>query len=160
MSSPQQRPDWNQYFFNITLEVARRASCLRRQIGAIVVRDKRIIATGYNGAPPGVRSSMEIGSCLRDERGIASGTHHEICRGLHAEQNAILQAARFGTPAQGGTLYCTHQPCSICAKIIIGAGIVEVKYLYGYPDELTQEYFLEAQIPCVHYHYSKDGNSS
>ncbi|MBB5021905.1 deoxycytidylate deaminase [Desulfurispira natronophila] len=159
MTPPRVRPDWDEYFFNITLEVARRASCLRRQIGAIVVRDKRIIATGYNGAPPGVRSSMEIGSCLRDERGIASGTHHEICRGLHAEQNAILQAARFGTSAQGSTLYCTHQPCSICAKIIIGAGIVEVKYLYGYPDTLTQQYFAEAGIPCHHSSHPRGGSN-
>ncbi|ADU65829.1 cytidine/deoxycytidylate deaminase family protein [Desulfurispirillum indicum] len=143
------RPGWDQYFMNITAEVGRRSSCLRRQIGAIIVREKRIIATGYNGAPPGVRSSMEIGSCLRDERNIPSGTQHEICRGLHAEQNAILQAARFGTSVEGATLYCTHQPCSICAKIIIGAGIREVKYVHGYPDEMTRQYFEEANIDCI-----------
>lgn len=154
---PHTRPDWDHYFFNITREVARRSSCLRRAVGAVVVVDKRIISTGYNGAPPGVRSSHEIGSCLRDERGIASGTHHEVCRGLHAEQNAILQAARFGTSINGATLYCTHQPCSICAKMIIGAGIRAVKYLEPYPDELSEGYFREAKVIVEQFAYEKAG---
>lgn len=146
-----QRPGWDAYFLDIARQVARRSSCLRRQVGALIVRDKRIVATGYNGAPPGVQSSYEIGSCLRDERNIASGTCHEICRGLHAEQNALLQAARFGTPVEGSVLYCTHQPCVICSKMIIGAGIRCIMYLEPYPDELGAQLLRAAGVESQHH---------
>jgi len=129
----------------ITRQVATRSTCLRRQIGAVIVRERRILATGYNGTPSGVRHCDEVG-CLRDQLKIPSGERHELCRGIHAEQNAVIQAARSGTSVVGSTLYCTHQPCILCAKILINAGIVEIVFSGAYPDELSREMLEEA---CV-----------
>lgn len=139
------RPSWEEYFFQIALQVASRSTCMRRQVGAVLVKDKRILATGYNGAPKGISHCIEVG-CLREELGVPSGERHELCRALHAEQNAIAQAALHGVKIEGATLYCTHQPCSLCAKMIINAGIAEVWFDEGYPDELAAGFFAEAGI--------------
>lgn len=130
--------------------VKTRSTCLRRQVGALVVRDKRILATGYNGAPMGCKHCAEIG-CLRDKLNIPSGQRQELCRASHAEQNAIAQAAYSGTSIKGGTLYITHQPCSICAKMIINAGIVKVVFRGDYPDDLAMDLLQEAGIRVVKY---------
>jgi len=140
------RPCWEEYFMEITRLVAKRATCLRRQVGAVLVRDKRILATGYNGSPSGLAHCLEIG-CLREKLNIPSGERHELCRGLHAEQNAIIQAAFHGIRIQGATLYCTNHPCVICTKMIINAGISEIIYESGYADELARDLLLEARIP-------------
>jgi len=139
------RPSWDEYFFQIAQQVATRSTCMRRQVGAVLVKDKRILSTGYNGAPRGISHCIEVG-CLRDELGIPSGERHELCRALHAEQNAIAQSALHGVKIEGSTLYCTHQPCSLCAKMIINAGILEVYFDQGYPDELAAGFFDEAGI--------------
>lgn len=139
------RPTWEDYFMEITSLVAKRSTCLRRQVGAILVIEKRILATGYNGAPSGLAHCLEIG-CLREKNQIPSGERHELCRGLHAEQNAIIQAAYHGIRIKGATLYCTNLPCIICTKMIINAGIKEVIYASGYADPLAQEMLLEAHI--------------
>jgi dCMP deaminase len=130
----------------ITRLVARRATCIRRQVGAVLVMDKRLLATGYNGAPSGLAHCLEVG-CLREKKNIPSGERHELCRGLHAEQNAIIQAAFHGIRIQGATLYCTNLPCVICSKMLINAGIKEIIYESGYADDLTREMLLEARIP-------------
>lgn len=135
---------WDRRFMELTEEVGNWASCLRRRVGAVIVRDKRVMTTGYNGAPSGIKSCVERGECLRDKRGIPSGTHAEICFAAHAEQNAIIQAAKYGVNIDGATLYCTHQPCVICAKMIINAGIKRVVYKEGYPDEFSMQLFEEA----------------
>lgn len=132
------RPDWDQYFMEIAEVVAKRSTCLRRKVGAILVKDKRILATGYNGAPKGLEHCSTTG-CLRIERNIPSGERHELCRGLHAEQNAIIQAALHGTSIDGATLYCTNQPCVVCAKMIINAGIKEIVFKGEYPDVLARK---------------------
>lgn len=131
---------------DITCLVAKRATCLRRQVGAVLVKDKRLLATGYNGAPSGLAHCLEVG-CLRQRNQIPSGERHELCRGLHAEQNAIIQAAFHGISIQGATLYCTNLPCAICTKMIINAGIREIIFESGYADDLTREMLLEARIP-------------
>jgi len=123
---------------DIAFLVARRSTCRRRQVGAVVVRDKRILATGYNGAPTGLPHCLDIG-CLREELGVASGERHELCRGLHAEQNVIIQAAYHGVSVKGATLYCTNLPCSICSKMLINAGIGQIIYQEGYADPMAQE---------------------
>jgi len=130
----------------ITRLVAKRATCLRRQVGAVLVMDKRLLATGYNGAPSGLAHCLEVG-CLREKRQIPSGERHELCRGLHAEQNVIIQAAFHGIRIQGSTLYCTNLPCAICTKMLINAGIREIVYESGYGDDLSKEMLLEARIP-------------
>jgi len=129
------RPTWDEYFMDIAKEVARRSTCLRRHVGAIVVLDRRILATGYNGAPAGVPHCAEVG-CLREQMAVPSGERHELCRGLHAEQNAIIQAARYGVPIEGTTLYTTHHPCSMCAKTAINAGVKRIVCREDYPDDL------------------------
>ena len=139
------RPTWDEYFIDIARHVATRSTCLRRHVGAIIVKHKRILSTGYNGAPRGLPHCDEIG-CLREKLGIPSGQRQEICRGLHAEQNAIVQAALHGVPIQGGQIYCTHQPCVTCAKMIINAGIVRVVCAEEYPDELGRSMLAEAGI--------------
>lgn len=139
------RPSWDEYFFQIAHQVASRSTCLRRQVGAVLVKDKRILATGYNGAPKGIVHCLDVG-CLRDELGVPSGQRHELCRALHAEQNAIAQAALHGVKIEGASIYVTHQPCSLCAKMVINSGIVEVYYDEGYPDELSIGFFTEAGI--------------
>jgi dCMP deaminase len=140
------RPTWEEYFMEITRLVAKRATCLRRQVGAVLVMDKRLLATGYNGAPSGLAHCLEVG-CLREKRQIPSGERHELCRGLHAEQNVIIQAAFHGIRIQGSTLYCTNLPCAICTKMLINAGIREIVYESGYGDDLSKEMLLEARIP-------------
>jgi dCMP deaminase len=133
---------------DITRLVAKRTTCLRRAVGAIIVKDKRILSTGYNGAPSGVRHCQEVG-CLREKLNVSSGERHELCRGIHAEQNAIIQAAYHGVSVKGASLYCTNQPCSICAKMIINAGIRAIYYASGYADELAREMLREAGVDVV-----------
>lgn len=137
---------WHKRFMDLTEQIATWSSCIRRQVGAIIVKDKRIMTTGYNGAPAGVKTCVDKGECLRIKLGIPSGTHAETCYAAHAEQNAIIQAAREGISLKGCTLYCTHQPCVVCAKMIINAGIKEVIYKEGYPDEFSREICAEAGV--------------
>jgi dCMP deaminase len=132
----------------IAEQVAGRSTCLRRSIGAVLVKDKRILATGYNGVPSGLAHCDEVG-CLREQRQIPSGTQHELCRGLHAEQNAVIQSAKHGIPIDGATAYCTHQPCVLCAKILINAGVKAIVYRHPYPDRLAEEMLAEAGIVPV-----------
>jgi len=139
------RPSWDQYFMEIATQVATRSTCLRRHVGAVIVRNKRILTTGYNGAPRGMAHCEQVG-CLREKLGIPSGQRQEICRGLHAEQNAIIQAALYGISIEGGTIYVTHQPCITCAKMIINAGIRRVVYREPYPDELARQMLDEANV--------------
>ncbi len=129
----------------ITSVVAKRSTCLRRQIGAILVKEKHILATGYNGAPKGLAHCVETG-CLRQQLGIPSGERHELCRALHAEQNAIIQAANLGVSIQDSTLYSTTAPCSLCAKMLINAGVVRVVFSGEYPDERAMDFFREAGV--------------
>ncbi len=140
-----QRPSWPEYFMSITKLVARRSTCLRRHVGAILVKDKRILATGYNGAPSGLRHCEEVG-CLRADGSVPSGERHELCRGLHAEQNAIIQAACHGISIKGAILYCTNKPCVICTKMIINAGILKIYYEDGYDDPLSDRMLAEAGL--------------
>jgi dCMP deaminase len=126
--------------------VSQRATCIRRQVGAVLVRDKRIITTGYNGVPAGIRHCSEVG-CLREKLGVPSGERHELCRGLHAEQNAIIQAALYGVSLENTILYCTNQPCSICSKMLINVRIKKIIIKSGYADELAAEMLAEAMIP-------------
>jgi len=137
------RLSWDEYFMAITRTVAERSTCLRRRVGAVVILDKRILTTGYNGAPTGLGHCLDIG-CLREQQGVPSGERHELCRGLHAEQNAIIQAALSGVSIKGGTLYTTHFPCVLCAKMLINAGIKRVVFADGYPDLLSRELLAEA----------------
>ena len=140
-----ERPSWDEYFMKLAHEVQTRTTCLRRGVGAIIVKDKRILATGYNGVPTGLRHCAVTG-CLREQLGVPSGQRHEICRGLHAEQNALLQAARYGINIQGASIYITTQPCVVCAKMLINAGITEIIYKNPYPDELAMELLAESTI--------------
>ena len=139
------RPTWEQYFLQIAQYVATRTTCLRRKVGAVLVRDKRILATGYNGPPSGVPHCDEVG-CLRETMKVPSGERHELCRGLHAEMNALIQAALHGVTTRDSTLYCTTTPCSLCARMLINAGINEVVALDGYPDELSKALLREAGV--------------
>ena len=139
------RPGWDEYFMEITHLVAKRSTCLRRQVGAVLVKDKNILATGYNGTPSGIAHCLDVG-CLREKLKIPSGERHELCRGLHAEQNAIIQAAKHGTNIDGATLYCTTMPCIICTKMIINAGIGRVVYEEGYCDHLAGEMIVESGL--------------
>ncbi len=148
MSRVTQRPSWDTYFMNITTLVAQRSTCTRRAVGAIIVKDKRILSTGYNGAPTGIRHCLEVG-CLRESLQVPSGERHELCRGIHAEQNAIIQAAYHGVSVNNAVLYCTNQPCAICAKMIINAGIKKIYYQSGYTDALAQEMLTEAGIDLI-----------
>lgn len=143
------RPSWDEYFMSIARLVAGRSTCLRRKVGAVLVKDKRILATGYNGAPSGLAHCLDIG-CLRKKRQIPSGERHELCRAVHAEQNCLCQAARYGISVEGAVIYCTNFPCVICAKMLINAGIKKIYYAEGYPDELSQEMLKEAGIELVH----------
>jgi len=145
------RPDWNQYFMDIAELVKTRSTCLRRQVGAVIVKDKRILTTGYNGAPSGMRHCLELGGCLREQMKVPSGERHELCRALHAEQNAIIQAAYHGISIQGATMYVTLQPCSLCAKMAVNAGIVKIVFKGSYPDELSMAILEEAGIELVLY---------
>ena len=150
MSDINKRPEWKEYFIGIARLVSKRSTCTRRKVGAVVVRDKRVLATGYNGAPTGLSHCAETG-CIREKMGVPSGQRHELCRGLHAEQNAIIQAAYHGISIQDAILFCTTLPCSICFKMIINAGIKEVVYEEGYPDDLTEAFLKESDIKMTKY---------
>ena len=145
-----ERPSLDEYFMEIAKVVAKRSTCLRQKVGAVIVKDKRILATGYNGAPSGLPHCDEVG-CMRQKLGVPSGERQELCRGVHAEQNAIIQAAKFGISVDGATLYSTHCPCIVCAKIIINAGIKRVVYGRDYADKNGLELLKEAGIEVVYF---------
>ncbi len=142
---------WDKRFMNLCEEIASWSSCCRRQVGAVIVADKRILATGYNGAPAGVQTCVDKKTCIRNELNIPSGTQPQICYAVHAEQNAVSQAARMGVAIKGATIYCTHQPCALCSKLLINAGIKRIVYKYGYPDEFSLELLKEAGIQLDNY---------
>lgn len=144
---------WDERFMEVARLVSTWSSCFQenRQVGAVIAKNKRILTTGYNGASSGIKSCKERGVCLRREQNIPSGTRQEMCYATHAEQNAIIQAARMGMCIEDGTLYCTHQPCVICAKMIINAGIIRVVYESGYPDEFAMRLFTEANVEIVQF---------
>jgi len=139
------RPTWDRYFIDIAKLISKRSTCLRRQVGALIVKDKRILATGYNGAPSGIAHCDETG-CIRMKLKVPSGARHELCRGLHAEQNSLLQASLHGVGVKDSVLYCTTQPCAICAKMLINAGIKEIVIEEGYPDAMAMDFLNEAGI--------------
>lgn len=159
MAEKESRPSWGTYFMNITNLVAERSTCTRRAVGAVLVKDKRILSTGYNGAPTGLKHCLEVG-CLRERLGVESGKMHELCRGIHAEQNAIIQAAYHGVSVKGATIFCTNQPCSICARMIINAGIQKIYYQSGYADSLAKELLEEAGIELMQIDSDDRGESS
>jgi dCMP deaminase len=135
---------------SIARQVATRSTCLRRQVGCIIVLEKRIVSTGYNGAPSGLPHCEEVG-CVREARGVVSGERHELCRGLHAEQNAIIQAAMHGTAVRGGSVFCTHKPCILCTKMLINAGVRRVYFTEGYDDEMADEMARDAALQLIHF---------
>lgn len=141
-----ERISWDEYFMQMAELTARRSTCLRRSVGAVIVKEKHVIATGYNGAPRGIKHCDERGGCLREKMSVPSGQRHELCMALHAEQNAIIQAATLGQSIEGGTIYVTHQPCIICAKMIINAGLSRIIVRQGYPDEMARDILAEAGI--------------
>ena len=139
------RPNWDEYFMKIAHLVSERSTCLRRKVGAVLVKDKRILATGYNGAPRGI-THCEVSGCLREKLGVPSGERHELCRGLHAEQNVLLQAALHGVSTKGASLYITVTPCLICAKMLINAGVTEIVFEGDYPDKMAKDFLKEAGV--------------
>ena len=145
MKNKDSRPSWDEYFLEIASLVSKRSTCLRRKVGALVVKDRRILATGYNGTPSGIKHCSQTG-CLREKMKIPSGERHELCRGLHAEQNVLLQASLYGVSLKGSMIYVTNQPCIICAKMIINAGIGEVVMADHYPDVMAMSFLREAKI--------------
>ena len=149
LAEQKRRPSWDEYFMRIAKLTSERSTCMRRQVGAVIVLDKHLIASGYNGAPKGLTHCAEMGGCYREKLGIKSGERHELCRALHAEQNAIVQSAAMGHSIEGATIYITHQPCAICAKMIINAGIRKIIVGEGYPDELAVEILKEAGLKIV-----------
>jgi dCMP deaminase len=146
--SVKKRMSWDEYFMKIADLVSQRSTCLRRQVGCVAVRDKRILATGYNGAPSGLKHCEDVG-CMRNKLKIPSGERHELCRALHAEQNAIIQAAQTGISMDGSTLYCTHQPCVVCAKMLINSGINKIIFKGDYPDKLALSILKEGKIDFI-----------
>lgn len=146
----EKRPSWQQYFIQMAILASKRSTCLRRQVGAVLVKDNQILSTGYNGSPKGVPHCAEVG-CMREQQSVPSGTMHELCRGVHAEQNAIIQAGLNGSSTRGATIYCTHQPCSICARLIINAEIKTIYIADRYPDKLAEQLFAEAGTELIHY---------
>lgn len=142
------RPSWDEYFMSIAEMVKTRSTCTRRQVGAVIVKDKRILTTGYNGTPTGLKHCDEAG-CLREQLGIPSGQRHELCRGIHAEQNAIIQAANFGVPIQGSTIYVTLSPCILCTKMLINSGITRIVTKEAYDDELALKMLEECSIKYI-----------
>ncbi|MCL2812265.1 MAG: cytidine/deoxycytidylate deaminase family protein [Clostridia bacterium] len=144
---------WDARFMEMIEVIAKWASCYQqeRKMGCVIVKDKRIMTTGYNGAPSGIQTCVERGECLRKRMGISSGTRQEVCYAVHAEQNAIVQAAKLGVSIDGATLYCTHQPCSMCAKMIVNAGVCRVVYQNGYPDEFSMDLLREAGVRVEQY---------
>lgn len=147
---------WDKRFLNLANEVASWTSCMRRHVGSVIVKDKRIIATGYNGASAGITSCVDRGYCLRDKLGIKSGTMQEICFATHAEQNALVQAAKLGASVDGGTIYVTHQPCIICTKLIINSGIKRVVYAHNYPNECSVELLKMAGVEICQIPYENE----
>ncbi len=145
-----ERPSWEEYFMEIAHLVARRSTCLRRQVGAVMVKGKNILATGYNGTPSGITHCEQVG-CLRQQLKVPSGERHELCRGLHAEQNAIIQAAKHGINIADATLYCTNSPCIICSKMLINAGVQRIIYQEGYPDLLSMEMLAESGVEVLEF---------
>jgi dCMP deaminase len=152
------RPSWPSYFMDIATLVARRSTCQRRSVGAVIVKNKRILSTGYNGAPSGIDHCAQTG-CLRERLDVPSGERHELCRGIHAEQNAIIQAAYHGVSIKDSDLYCTNLPCSICAKMIINAGIRRILYRAGYADDMSGQMLREAGIEVVNLPNESEGDS-
>ena len=142
------RPSWDEYFLEPARVVAQRSTCIRRQVGAVLVKGERIIATGYNGAPQGLPHCLEAG-CLRDEKGIPSGHRYELCRGVHAEQNALINAARYGVSTLDSILYCTTQPCMLCARMLINAGVIKIVHQGDFDDELALEFLRQAGVKSV-----------
>ncbi|SDJ88685.1 deoxycytidylate deaminase [Natronincola ferrireducens] len=144
------RPSWDEYYMEMAEVAKKRSTCMRRQVGAVIVKDQRLLASGYNGAPSGINHCSEVG-CLREKLGVPSGERHELCRGLHAEQNAIIQAALHGVGIKGSTIYVTHKPCIICTKMMINAGIQKLIYKGDYPDGLSEAMLKEAGITVEKY---------
>ncbi len=149
-----ERPSWDEYFMEMTRLAAKRSTCLRRHVGAVLVKDTRVISTGYNGAPSGV-THCEVTGCLRQKLNVPSGQRHELCRGLHGEQNAIIQAALHGVSTEGATIYCTTKPCSICTKMIINAKISRIVYDEHYDDELADELLKDTDIRVLQFNKHK-----
>ena len=149
---------WDRRFMEMAGVISGWASCYKenRKVGAVIVKNKRILTTGYNGAPAGIKTCVERGECLRQKLGIPSGTRAELCYAVHAEQNAIIQAARLGSVIDGATLYCTHQPCVLCAKMIVNAGIKRVVYRDGYPDEFAVEMMKEGGVSLERFEEEED----
>lgn len=146
------RISWNEYFMEMAMLAAKRSTCLRRKVGAVLVKENQILATGYNGAPKGLKNCCDIGECLRKKLDIPSGQRHELCRAVHAEANAITQCAANGVSCKGAWLYVTASPCSMCLKQIINAGIVKIIALEQYPDELSQKLLDESNIEFIKYY--------
>jgi dCMP deaminase len=142
------RPSWDSYFMQLAQVVAGRSTCLRRQVGAVMVKDRQILSTGYNGSPSGLIHCDEIG-CLRQSLNVPSGERMEICRAVHAEQNALIQAAKHGIAIAGADLYCTHQPCVQCTKMLINVGIRRVVYIHPYPDSLADVMAKESDLELI-----------
>lgn len=155
METPKERPSWDDYFMKMAQVVSERSTCLRRQVGAVLVKDKQILSTGYNGSPIGLKHCAEVG-CLRQKLQIPSGERTEICRAVHAEQNALVQAAKHGVEIDGAILYTTVQPCVLCTKMIINAGIKRVIYAEPYPDTLAQQIAEEAELELIHLSWNKE----
>ena len=153
-----ERLGWDEYFMQMAELTARRSTCLRRSVGAVIVQERHVIATGYNGAPRGIKHCDERGGCLREKLNVPSGQRHELCMALHAEQNAIIQAATLGQSIEGATIYVTHQPCIICAKMIINAGISRIIVRQGYPDEMARQILDEAGIKIEMLERQEDNN--
>ncbi len=159
-SISENQSKWDKRFMELAESVASWSSCVRagRHVGAVIVKNKRILTTGYNGAPSGIKSCKERGFCLRDKLGIASGTRAEMCYAIHAEQNAVIQAAKMGVSVEGATIYVTHQPCSVCTRILINAGISRIVYKQEYPDKFSLELLEESGIELCHLK-SEEGNN-
>ncbi|MCR4723770.1 MAG: dCMP deaminase family protein [Eubacteriales bacterium] len=146
----EKRPEWDEYFMNLLDVIKTRSTCLRRHVAAVIVKDRQILATGYNGSPKGVAHCEEVG-CLREKLHIPSGERHELCRGTHAEQNAIIQAAVHGVSIEGSEIYITDSPCILCSKMLINAGIKRVTYRGDYPDSLAMDMLREAGVELIQY---------
>lgn len=155
METSKKRPSWDDYFMKMAQVISERSTCLRRQVGAVIVKDKQILSTGYNGSPTGLQHCAEVG-CLRQKLQIPSGERTEICRAVHAEQNALVQAAKFGVKIEGAVIYITHQPCVLCTKMIINAGIKQVIYANPYPDALAQQLAEEAELELIHLSWEEE----
>ena len=153
-----ERPSYDEYFMEMAHVVSKRSTCMRRKVGAILVKDKHILSTGYNGAPKGLKHCSEVG-CIREKMNVPPGERHELCRGLHAEQNAIIQAAVFGISIRNYILYVTNTPCIVCAKMLINAGVTEIIYAGNYPDSLSIEMLRESKIKLQNYRIKEKQNT-